>query len=1152
MVVANFGRVISILEGGAKLQNPVMMLNFRVTGSKLRFRYGYAGLAVTPITPGDTFACLGLDFVKSQSGDEEFLSVENRDGTRGVYSINPATFARSLITGSDQIEQGNWGATSFYDNAYLFTSTDGVLKRVWRHVIGDNTSFTALQNVAYNPPEDPDVTINFGTPGSVSLFDAGDAFVYASSATYPNGTVVDSFSAEGSLILEGPSSDTSAFGGYFEVEQTFASARDISGADYYALSIEAGPYLRYFTQTTVLPQLKIGGSWVDVTDAKFFFDGDDVGQSNFGNTPARTGCWVLYLRGLVLTAVQGLKFRFNCKPNRGGTVPADFVFATIGALQKGGYYLEQETSGQRLWDSTLVGDGITYGLRFSDGAVTQSAIFSRRIAATSAQGYFPETFACPLGGIVRLESDEPQTPYDRTEFLRLDESVDPPEWKLIGTVTSAPFYFQDSKIESEIPALPPEATGTGTPATPVFTVDNIVFAFPYKTFMIWLLGVGASNIQMSRVGDAEELYTSERTYDPADETRPGQRTMADGADDIPVWGTQAGQVAIVVGQRAAYSLYGDFPDGGDSPMSPSRQIPGSRGIAGMYAGTRFRPSGGGYGACYADSNLNIWVVGSIPQFDGDASAKPFELSEAVRGQIYQTLFTEQKLLNPALSVADTHLEFQEETSSLWVILGNRAAVYRQDEAGNGWEFYAYSLTTPEGSSEEQTCTSYSGNGGSATSVAPGDDAWSNLGNPFSADDAYSEATLGFGTLQSTETLRIAGLVPSILLPVSATLDSLTIRVERSKTGDLDVTEIDVQPKNGAATLGTDRSTNYVLTDSDVSEVFTPSALPTVAELNAGNLGLDLKYQQETWLTDWNNPAYWNIGISGGGTGAAMTVTATYTGPGSPPSKVFVNITSEGILTVTATGDSQSLTFSAEGTINNGFETSDVYMDENGSQSSFESTEKVVIALTAGTGSTVVTRLASGSMTSGTGWTVVASYTGSAALVSPTPATVKVDAVEFACCFTVEEAVGAPEWVGWDKVCFTPENILLAIRTTGEIDAIEKDPRNNSFISGSSRDGGYAPLAAYFETQVMTFEGRTAAPRGLQLNTLGGEDWGGYAKTSDDYVAGFEVGAGRSLWKRFVHMDQSPRLQFKFTMEETDGGIEGFFAQIDIRSKAKFI
>ncbi|HLO97526.1 MAG TPA: hypothetical protein VK171_02925, partial [Fimbriimonas sp.] len=622
--------------------------------------------------------------------------------------------------------------------------------------------------------------------------------------------------------------------------------------------------------------------------------------------------------------------------------------------------------------------------------------------------------------------------------------------------------------------------------------------------------------------------------------------------------------AVIVGSKAAYSLVGDFP----VRLSPSRQIPGSRGIVGMFAGTRFRPDGGGYAATYCDNDFNIWMIGNTPQFEGDASARPLELSAAVRGKLKEFLFADQRLEKPELDKSLTHLEFQEETSSLWVILGNRAAVYRQDFAGSGWEFYRYSLTTEPGEEEQQTCHDPSGNGGVAESVAPGDAVWNEVGLPFESDDAFAvSGPIPYGSGKATEVLRVTGLTPRSLLPASATIDEVRIIVEASKSGDLGVTETVVLPTFGddvglARSLGlTDETETFVLTDN-----------PSVAALNSGELGVDLQYEQEEWLEEWNDPENWDIAVSGS-TGPDMTVDVEYFGPGPAPTKVFVDISSLARAYINYDAVAIPYRITADAQVDNGLgvvlaasivdeETLDIpdetyipHVSTGTAQLIAQSTQRTVIPLVAGAGSVEVHRRASGVITSVGGSIVIdprvdTNFTGSAVLAVPTRATVRVDAVQFSVCYSVTQAFGAPDWVGWSQVCFTPGNQLLGVRTTGEIDSIERDFRNGLFVAGASRDGGYRPPAATFDTQDITFEGASGWVMGAQLHTLGAHPFSAFASSAGGaFVPGFSTGIGSSRWVRFPR-STSLRHSVRFQMDETDGGFGGFVIQFNQTSRAK--
>jgi len=432
-----------------------------------------------------------------------------------------------------------------------------------------------------------------------------------------------------------------------------------------------------------------------------------------------------------------------------------------------------------------------------------------------------------------------------------------------------------------------------------------------------------------------------------------------------------------------------------------------------------------------------------------------------------------------------------------------------------------------------------------------------VGYPFASDDSYCVATLPFGAAQTTETLRITGFKTAPLLPVSATIDSMHVAVERSMVGDLVVTETTVQPKDIAASLGTNRSTSYVLTGTDASQIFNASALLTVAEINNGDFGVDLKYTQEDWLAIWNDPLNWTIGVSGGGTSPTMTVTVTYIGPGSPPSKCFVNITSEATLTIVSTEEGSSLTAAATGTIDDGFTEVDVFLfydsmaEEDNPTESSETTEKVEVTLTAGTGTYVVNRLASGSLTSGTGWDVEGTYTGSAVHAIPTASTVRVDNVTFSICYTVP-AVGGGEGVEWRMAVFTADSRYLAIRSTGELDLIEYDFRDGEFIGGENRDGGYQMPDWFVTTQKLSFDGRTGRLNGTQVNTLGSNDvFLTQARVGDgSFVSGTGTGTSASRWTRFPLTQLGITHDVKVSGDESAEGIEALTIEYQLTSKGK--
>lgn len=1121
--------------------------NVRLDGFKIAPRFGFSNMAAKPGLPSDDFECLGIGIVTNTSGVTEGISIENRNGTINAYSVNLTTFARTKIQNSGvdvDLEGGNWTVTGWEDVCYLING-DGT-KTVYKHTVGDNDNLTLVQDSAYTAPSiDPEATKTLSALGQVAFDTAADTFTFTADNTITSPTKAASgsgFTVSGNANDNGP---TNPMGVTVQVE--FASTKNLSGSDYIAVTFAKGDQFDDIKHDTYTPQLKIGGVWTNVTDFKEFRKSDSTDMT-----------LVLYIKGMTLTAIQGIRFR-PTTTHVAYRDSANRVAFTVSPIYLGGVNLEASANTKRIWADSSEANGIKYGIRFRNllGTVL-SSIYELTLTSDETLGFYPSAYSCPIGGRVYISSvNAPSGSYDRVEILRLTD--DATTWKVIATKTATPYTALDSYCEYELSGLSTATStsgGTAPDPTPVFRTSGIKYSFPFKNSMVWLIGTGISNIQVSRVGDPEELYDSAAAgdYSDTDLTVPAVLTMADNNADLPVWGCQVGHVAVVIGDKSAYTFAGDFPP----QLKSCRQIPGSRGIAGKYAGVRFRPKNGQYAAAYADSALNVWVVGGYPQFEGDASVRPYELSESVRGLIKQWLYDSQRAEFSGLNVNQTLVEFDDVTSSLWIILGRRACVYRQGTLNDGWDFYEYQLTVPPGSEEVSYCTDYSSNSLTASSVSPGDAAWSNVGFAFGSDNSYAEsASLGFGTSKTTETLRASGFIPDSLIPVSATLDSVSIRIERSKTGDLAVTETTVQPRAGGVSLGANLSTSYALTTSDAIEEFALSTLPTIAQLNAGDFGLDLKYTQETWPTDYNNPSNWSIVVTGSTTDT-MNVAATWLGGGTPPSKCFVNITSAVEAYVNADVFDVIHNIAGTATVDNGQGASGTGAVQHynppgptDTRYSQSSTAKTTIPLTAGTGSVNIVRTGSGVITSNSGSNVNVrvdvGYSGSAVFVTPTASVVRVDNVEIKYCLTIEYASdGATTGISFQRTKFI-DGLNFAIRNSGQMDVIER--YNGSDISGVNRDGGYPMPTAYFITQDMNFDGAYSQIAQAQVHTENSTDAFTLAFSGDGatFVDGEPV-AVKDRWVRFPLTLKGVRFNAKLTFDEDLNFISGLAMEYNKKSR----
>lgn len=1094
--ITDFDRIVSALDGGAKPNFAFDMTNLRLVGRSLKFRWGYANVGAAPVSNFN--GCRGLGWVRNESGAEEFISIEERpSGTLQPYSLTfttptPLTFARTQITTgvtSLSLAKPDWLVTAYGDYAYIINPeadlvTPTPAPTIYKHLIGTATDWSAVQDSAYQDPGDPiDLTTNFIVPNTLSAFidptTSLDTYSITNASAYHPGTITKTYNSDGSLLLNGPSNDTGGDnGGWLYIEQTFGAPIDFTGADYLFMNFQAESYMNFFTTVYAYTnpfQLKIGGVWVNVVDKKWSLSSD-----------RRQATWMIYTKGMTLTAVQGIRFNISCKPGRGAPAGPSQNIVTISPLKYGGYYTESTSATQRTWDTNLVGDGVTYGARFSNGIATHSTIeeiaFSKAQITANTTG---ASYANYPGTKLQLISTAPSGAYDRVQFLRRDDSVSPPVWKIIDTKTTSPYTTIDTYREMDISTLATASVAVIGEQIPPFRTSGIVGAFPYKQCMVWLINSGTANLQFSEVGNPLSLYVDGVVYG-TDPLQPAQFTMSDDEGDRPVWGTQAGMIAFIIGNKSAYAMFGDTP----STMSPSRQIPGSRGIVGRYAGTRWRPKGGQYSVAYMDQAGEVWSVSSAPQFVDDTRVVPIELSQPIRGLIKQRLLDEQLAEFPSLSLSQVQAEFDEELSALWFILGKRAAVFRQDESGVGWEIYTYTITS---TGALAVCEDYAYAGATVTESGSGT-SWTNLANAVNPDGTPASCTFGFNnSTVHSKYVYVTGFTPSTPIPATASITSLSFKIRDKKSGDLGVTNVHAHPTVNGTPLGSNLATNRAVTDSYFIQEFALSTLPTAAEVDAGNMGINIRYEQEYWQDNhWNNASHYTITLTGA-TSAVLGGTVTYTGPGSPPPFVYINLTSTVVGTNFCPSTCSPFTppqDAIDATVNNGQGViSAGPLPTTNPSLTATNTVRYKVLLTAGVGSLpTVTRSATSVLLNGTNWVVQPTYSASAAYSTATSATVDLDDVEMKFCWS--DPTTATTGVSFGRTAFN-NGKNLAIRNSlianngGQVDAIEKNftLANPTYVSGDTRDAGNTPPSWSWTSQNYTYAPNRSRISSVELHTV---------------------------------------------------------------------
>jgi len=306
-----------------------------------------------------------------------------------------------------------------------------------------------------------------------------------------------------------------------------------------------------------------------------------------------------------------------------------------------------------------------------------------------------------------------------------------------------------------------------------------------------------------------------------------------------------------------------------------------------------------------------------------------------------------------------------------------------------------------------SCTTYFAGDATVVESSTGR-PWSDTSYAKTTDTLYATSSFGFGTSLATKYLDLTGILPSSTLV--GTMDSVSTKVTAKIVGDLTVTESIIQPRLSGADLGSNLSTSRLITTTEAEATFALSSLPSVANANAGAFGMRVRYTQEDWPPEWNDPSNYSIALSSSGTAASLVVTVTYLLSDPKPPRAYINVTSTTTTTVTGGGGPTSLDYTGSATADNGLGavvTDSVWTTGLGAPGEPDtqgfvtdsSTERRTVTLTAGVGTTTITRTGSGSLASGSGWVFTPAYSASAVFSEAVASTIYVNSVLSRFCVT---------------------------------------------------------------------------------------------------------------------------------------------------------
>jgi len=161
-------RVVAVLDGSAKLENPFDVQNLRLQGYDYWMRYGYTTIQAKQTNFVEN-GIYGLGWAQgvsqtsaetSPTAKEEFITIENVGSPAVIrpYLRNATTLAPTQI-GTSTLASGKWNFASYND--YVYAINPGADKfvtpspTVYKHLIGETTGTNAwisVQDSTYSAP----------------------------------------------------------------------------------------------------------------------------------------------------------------------------------------------------------------------------------------------------------------------------------------------------------------------------------------------------------------------------------------------------------------------------------------------------------------------------------------------------------------------------------------------------------------------------------------------------------------------------------------------------------------------------------------------------------------------------------------------------------------------------------------------------------------------------------------------------------------------------------------------------------------------------------------------------------------------------------------------------------------------------------------
>lgn len=673
--------------------------NIRFQDGRLLPRYGYSTLAAAPTGYTST---LGFDFVRGYDSNtslaEEYISIEDRGGTVYPYSIHPSTGARTVITHSGSsvtLASGIWHSVSYGSQSFCWSEGGSA----YVHNLGDTDHFRLVDTVVVVDPVSGTLQVNYSDPETFdpcALTDPDSTYNWdgADSGTISQWEdAIDGdprtkvFVSENDVTMVWDLDETeqveSVSHAFMEIDlsTTVAGNPDWSSKGVFRLKIthnqgtDSWNFKTTIVGDPILTLVSSGGSSI-VMDVCFT---QVINRDESENiTDTEQYITMTFPTGTDKSVMAAVKY-----------IQMDFYFYSIGLATTRTNITFHEIE---VWDNDPANpdpsssiDEIKFGFTFYK---SEWGIESENVKeSASVHMDFPSKFfsaagsgATYYGNTATLIADDPSDTGDgdideiKFWFQDVSEGI----WRLIATTAYASGGYEVPFTYTEL------IEGTARNWQAYRPIGVVRWVIDYAGSMVWFKDGGKDNIEFSAVGEPRNLYNLSQTS----QERGATMSMSPALDDEPRWAGAADNSLIMLGARGAYASVGLRP----IQMTPSKRLPGSKGVIGSRAATRWKGDGGSPGVAWLGTDQELWFAYVSPQFDGSQGFLLIELTQNVRGLVRSFLTQTDAPVVSSLSLA-----VDERSDSLWLTYQDRAMVLRKPSIIDGqryWEQYDYTDSWP--------------------------------------------------------------------------------------------------------------------------------------------------------------------------------------------------------------------------------------------------------------------------------------------------------------------------------------------------------------------------------------------------------------------------------------------------------------------------